>query len=198
MNLKEIWRDKVVERFEDLQERARQQWMTLAPRERLIVSVMASLLVVLLSVLVVKEVFTFFSRHDRAVQASLENIGSIQSLSAEISAQRTQLIQFDRLRNMRGAEFQLNSFLENQARQFALSVEQINPTKVRTPNPSAEEDWVEVKLAKDVRLDGVLKWLRAIEEPLGIRIIDLQIKPQFADPTKLEVSAVVAATKEAP
>ena len=74
MNLALLWRERIAEPFEEIQEKARQQWMALNPRERMILSVLASALVVLLAVLLLKEAVVFFSRHEIQMQENLTNI----------------------------------------------------------------------------------------------------------------------------
>lgn len=196
MKIPQFWREKIVEPLDELQERARQQWLTLAPRERLIVSVLASVMIALLGILVVKEAFTFFSRHENQVSESIQNITEIQNLASEISKQRVDLIRYERLRNKRDKDFKLSPFLESEARKFSVSIEKISPTKARTTEKDPAEEWVELKLGKDTTLDSALKFFQGVEEPLGLRIIEMSIKPQFADPTKLEVTAIIAGKKE--
>jgi len=194
--LSQIWREKILEPFEELQERARQQWLTLAPRERLIVSVLASTMVLLLSILIIKEAFTFFSHHENQVSESLINIGEIQALASELSKQRSDLVRYERLRNRRDKDFKLTTFLESEAQKFSVVIDKMNPTKARTTEKDPSEDWVELKLGSNSNLDSVLKFFQGVEEPLGLRVVELAIKPQFTDPTKLEVTATIAAKKE--
>lgn len=194
--IKQFWREKIAEPLDELQERARQQWMTLAPRERMILSVLASVFSLLLAILLVKEAFTFFSRHEDQVAESLSQITEIQKLSAEISRQRDGLGQYERLLARRDQDFKLNTFLETEARKFGVTVEKISPTKARLQEGDPEQEWVEVRLGKETSLDNSLKFLKSLEEPIGVRLVDLQIKPQFTDPTKLEVIATVASLKE--
>lgn len=196
MNWTQIWREKIVEPLDELQERGRQQWMTLNPRERLIVSVLASVMVVLVAVLVVKEAFTFFSKHENQVQSMMDHIGEIQKLAGEISKQRSDLVKYERLRNKRGNDFKLSTFLEGEARRYNVAIEKLSPTKPKTTEKDSDEEWVEVKLAKETTLDAALKFLQAAEEPIGVRLVELEIKPQFTDPTKLDVLAIVASRKE--
>jgi len=162
----------------------------------MIVSVLASVMIVLLGVLVVKETVTFFSRHENQVQAMMDHIGEIQKLSSEISKQRSDLIRYERLRNRRGQDFKLSTFLESEARKYNVVLEKVGPTKPRNPDDAAEEEWVEVQLGKDTTLDAALKFFQSAEEPIGVRLVELQMKPQFTDPTKLDVTAIMAAKKE--
>jgi type II secretory pathway component PulM len=196
MNWTQMWREKIVEPLDELQERGRQQWMTLNPRERLIVSALASVMVVLIAVLVVKEAFTFFSKHENQVQSMMDHIGDIQKLAGEISRQRSDLVKYERLRNKRGNDFKLSTFLEGEARRYNVAIEKLSPTKPKTTEKDADEEWIEVKLAKETTLDAALKFLQAAEEPIGVRLVELEIKPQFTDPTKLDVLAIVASRKE--
>lgn len=196
MNLPAVWKEKFAEPIEELQERARQQWLTLKPTERLIISVLAAILALLTAILIVKEAFTFFSRHETQVQESLENINEIQKLSAEISDQRMNLREYDRLKSRRGETFKINSFLETEGQRLGVAIEKVSPTKSRSSEKGSDEEWYEIKLGKNTTLDMAIRYLQAVQEPLGVRLIDLSMKPQFTDPTHLEVIAVIAALKE--
>lgn len=194
--IKKLWNEKLAEPLEEIQERLRQHWLSLAPRERMIVSILGSVLLFLLAVLLVKEAYTFFSRHENQITESMSQMTDIQQLSAELSRQRNDLSQFERLRSRRSEDFKLSTFLETEARKYGVTLEKVSPTKPRDVDVAKEEDWMEVRLAKDTTLDNALKFLRSVEEVLGVRLIDLQIRPQFTDPTKLEVIATVASRKE--
>jgi type II secretory pathway component PulM len=193
MSLKLFWKEKIAEPWDELQEKVRTQWSSLAPRERLILSVLASLFVVLLSILLIKEAFTFFSRHEMRAESDFQNVAEIQKLSSELANQRADLSRYESLRRKRTEPFQINQFIETQARDFNVSLEKISPAK---PRGDSDEDWVEVRLGKNTTLSSALRFLRSVEEPIGVRLVDLEIKPQFADITKLDVVAVFAIKQE--
>ena len=194
MKIKLIWKEKISEPLDELQEKLKAQWSTLAPRERLILSILGAVFVVLLSTLVFKEAFTFFNRHEIKAEADVQNVSEIQKLSSEISAQRNEINRFDSLKRSRGEPFQINQFIEGRARDFNVSLEKISPAKPRGENSG--EEWVEVRLGKTTSLSAALRFLKSVEEAIGVRIVDLEMKPQFADMTKLDVVAVIAIKQE--
>lgn len=194
MSLKLFWKEKIAEPWDELQEKLRAQWAALAPRERLILSVLGSVFAILLSVLLIKEAFTFFNRHETKAESDLLNISEIQKLSSELSTQRNELNRYESLRRKRGEPFQINQFFESQARDFNVNLDKISPAKPR--GEASDEEWVEVRLGKSTTLSSALKFLKSAEEAIGVRLVDLEMKPQFTDMTKLDVVAIFAIKQE--
>lgn len=184
------------EPLEEFQEKARQQWLSLNPRERTVLSVLAGVLCLLLSALVVKEAAGFFFRAESMAQNNLKNIERIQRLSDELLQQRSEMGRYDRLKGKRGEDFKITTYIETEAAKFGLSIAKMAPTKAQIDDKAPAQDWVEVALGKEATLDRVLKFLDSVEETLGVRIIELSIKTQFQDPTKLEVTTIIANLRE--
>lgn len=189
------WREKVQEPLEELQERLRQQWLSLNSRERLILSILAGVMCLLLSILVIKEATTFFFRSELQAQNNLKNIEKIQRISQDLLSQRSDITRYDRLLDRRGEGFKISTFIEDEAKKYGIVIAKMAPVKAQVDDKAPEQEWVEVQL-KDVSLDSVMKFLQSVEEMLGIRMVELSIKPQFSDSTKLEVTTIFANLKE--
>lgn len=189
------WREKVVEPLEELQERLRQQWLSLNARERMVLSILAGVMCILLSALIVKEAATFFFRSELEAQNNLKNIEKIQRVSQELLTQRTDISRYDRLKEKRGEAFKISTFIESEAQKFGITIAKMAPVKAQVDEKAPEQEWVEVQV-KDARLDSLTKFLQSAEETLGLRIVELDLKPSFSDTTKLEMTATFANLKE--
>ncbi len=188
-------REKVGERFDELQEKVRAQWMEFNPREKLIVSVLAGVMGLLVFALVAKETTSLFSRVSSEAENNYKNIEKIQSLMKDLQLQQTDLSRFIRLREKRGENFKLQGFVESEAVKFGTVVSKVAPTRALDDSGKEikTEEWIEVHL-KDASLDSMLKFLSSIEDTLGLRIVNLKVNTQFADPTKLDLITVIAST----
>jgi type II secretory pathway component PulM len=189
------WKEKIVEPLEDWQEKARQQWLSLNPRERLILSGLASVMTLLLMALFIKEATGFFFRQTSMAENNFKNIERIQRLSDELLQQKVEISRYDALKEKRGEDFKLSSYIEAEAARVGISITKMAPTKVKSGKDSGEEDWVEVQLSRDTTLSPLLKFLAGVEQGLGVRIVELSVKPDFTNPSKLEVTAIIANSK---
>jgi type II secretory pathway component PulM len=190
------FKEKTIERFDETQEKVRAQWMAFNPREKMIVSTLAGVMLLLLVVLIVKETSSLFSRVSNEAGSNYKNIERIQSLMKDLAQQRADLQRYERLRGKRGDSFKLQSFIESEATRYGAMVQKVSPVRAMGTNDKekTDEEWMEVQL-KDTSLDSMLKFLTSIEETLGLRIVELKVKTQFADSTKLEITAVIASVK---
>ncbi len=191
------FKDKTVERFEEVQEKFRAQWLAFSPREKMIVSSLVGVLTLLIIALVVKETSGLLTKVSSQAEMNFNNIEKIQNLLRDLTLQRGDLMKYERLRGKRGSEFDLQKYIQQEAARYGATVAKISPTRALAAdgNEIKDEDWAEVQL-KDATLDSALKLLSSVEETLGLKVISLNIKPQFADPTKLDITTVISNTKE--
>ncbi len=189
------WREKMIEPMDELQEKARQQWQSFAPRERLILTILAALMSLSLSVLVLKEGYSFYSGHANQVETNFKNVDKIQSLISELKSQRSSLLKYERLSTKIGPDFDLNSYMQSQATKFGVSLTKTAPTRPKTGSDNSKEEWLEIQMAP-TSLDSAIRFLESVEESLGIRLVELSVKPQFADPSKLDITAIWAHSKD--
>jgi hypothetical protein len=186
---------KILEKAQDLQEKARQFWMTLNMREKILLSIIAGFMSVLVVAAVVKQgAGLVFERASQAEQ-TVQNIGKIERLAKKLIQQRGPLLRYERLRAKRGDNFDAISFIKTQASKFGAEVKKVSPTR---PKEASEEnlEWIELQLGGQTSLSAAMKLLESIEEPLGVRIVELSIKPQFSKKSQLEVTALITNAKE--
>lgn len=191
-----VFREKFTEKFEETHEKLRAQWMSFSPREKMVVSIMAGVMGLLVCALIIKEGATLVSRVSSQSERNLENIEKIQVLLRDLSAQKADLMKYERLRGKRGETFDLQKFLVEEATRYGANLEKSLPTRALSPDGKEikNEDWVEVTL-KDASLDATLKFLSSIEDTLGLKVMELKMKPQFADPTKFEVVTLISSAR---
>lgn len=189
------WREKIAEPLEEIQEKVRQQWLGLNARERLILSILAGVLCLLLSVLILKEATTFFFRSELEAQNNLRSVEKIQRISQELLAQRSEMQRYDRLKEKRGDGFKISSFIEKQAQAVGINISRMAPTKALTAENETDADWVEVQV-KEASLESSTQFLSSVEEALGVRLVELEMKPLFSDVTKIEFLAIFSVQKE--
>ncbi len=201
MKLIQKFREQFQEPFEEYQEKARQFWLTLAPREKIIISVLTGILGVLIVVFVVKESTSLLISASSTAERNMENAERIQRLAAELSDQRMELQRYTQLDQKRGGEnFSLTGFLNAQAAEAGVTVAKVSSTRPRvtagkTESADEAEEWVEVQFGKGAALEPTMRFLSEAEEALGVRLVELTIKPDFAEPNKLDVTAVFAGKK---
>src|SRR4051794_18444757 len=107
------FREKVIEPFEEYQEKARLWWMSLAPREKLILASAAAIASLLVIALVAKQANDLLISTASTSANNVQNIERIQKLAAELSVQRQGLMRYEQLKGKRGSgDFKLTSFLE--------------------------------------------------------------------------------------
>lgn len=191
------FRDRFSEPLEDLQERARSYWLGLAPRERLILSILGGLTALLFTALLLKETFGFFLGHEHMTESNLKNVSRIQTLAGELATQRADMMKYERLLSRRPSPFKLSTYVESEAQKYGIGVSKAAPSKAPA-NASEGEEFLEITLSSGVGLDRLLKMLQSLEETLGVRLVELTIKPEFADPTKLNVVFTIAGKAEIP
>jgi len=182
---------KIFEPLADVQDKVRQYWVTLNPRERIILSVLAGVMSLLVVAVVIKQSVGFVFNQASQAEDTLKNITKIQRLSETWIQQRGELLRYERMRGRRGDNFDLIPFINDLASKYGTTVTKISPTRPSSATKDMKADWVEVKLGGTTSLSSAMKLLRSIEEPLGVRIHELTIKPQFSDKTKVEVRALV-------
>ena len=190
------WRDKMAEPLDEWQEKIRQQWLSLNPKERLVLSILAVIMFLLIAALAAKEGAGFFLRQAGKAENNYKNIERIQRLSDELLRQRADISRYEMLKTKRGDSFKLSGFLEDEASKAGVVISKMAPTKVKATSDYGEEEWVEVQFSKETNLDSLLKFLSHVEEGLGVRLVELSIKPDFTNPTKLEAVVTVANIKD--
>src|SRR4051812_31106261 len=92
------WREKILDPFEEYQEKARLQWMALKPRERWILGVTAVVMSFLIVVLVIREVNQFFFSHTLEAESNMKNVDTIERMASELLQQKGQMLRYEQLK----------------------------------------------------------------------------------------------------
>jgi hypothetical protein len=58
-----------------------------------------------------------------------------------------------------------------------------------------DKEYLEVQV-KEATLDSALRFLQGIEQTLGLQVLDLTVKPDYANPSRLEMTAVISNQKD--
>ncbi|PIR22700.1 MAG: hypothetical protein COV44_05975 [Deltaproteobacteria bacterium CG11_big_fil_rev_8_21_14_0_20_45_16] len=190
------FRDRLFEQFELRQDQARQQWSKLNQREQIILGAAGSVFALALLVFSLRLLGGLFSSPVFQTEQALDDIQKIQSMIGELRSLRLQVRLFDRQADQKTEDFQVTRYLEEQAQRFGVKIEELKPTRAKSSLVSDEEELFEFNLGKEVSLDQSLKFLEAVEAPLGLRLLSLQMKPNYTDPNKLEVRATIAHHKD--
>lgn len=192
------WKDKFVEKVEEVQEKFRAQWLALNDREKKILTTLAALVGVLIFAVAVKETSAVFTHVASQSESNIKNLERIQSYVQELQSQNSDLMKYERMFAKRGGDFVFTSFIDTEAKRFGLNLTKTSPTRALTDSKSDKsdnlEEWLEVQI-KDASIDSLVKFLASIEETLGLQLVDLSIKPQFQDITKLDMTVVISNKK---
>ncbi|MDB5036886.1 MAG: hypothetical protein JWQ35_414 [Bacteriovoracaceae bacterium] len=191
------YKEKFFEKFDEVQEKLRAQWFAFNPREKMIVSILAGVMGFLIVALIIKETSSLFSKASSDAENNYKNIEKIQTLLKDLSQQRSDLMRYEKLRGNRGESFKLSGFLETESAKYGITIAKTSPARALSADgkESKNEEWLSVDI-KDTSLDSILKFLSSVEETLGLRVVELKVKPQFADATKLDVTTVIASLKD--
>lgn len=188
-NLRETFGNKL----DTLREKLQSFWSELAPREKLILIVAGSLAGFLAVIFLGQQLGQIILRSGPSAQTTYADSKEALRYISELKNQRFQAQRFDRLKTQRAENFNLEEFLQKNSKLYGLQVESILPKKIASSKEVDPSDKLfEVKLKSGSSLDASLRFLNQIEEILGLRILELNMAPQFDDPTKLNVQFLLA------
>lgn len=189
------WKDRLAEKIDESQEKVRAQWLALNEREKKIITTLAGLVAVLIFAVGVKETSSVFTHVASQSESNIKNLEKIQNYVQELHAQGSELMRYERLSSKRGENFVFSAFIESEAKKFGLNIAKTSPAKVLAEDKAEKsEEWLEIQI-KDGSLDSIVKFLASIEETLGLGVIELNIKTQFQDITKMDMTAVISNKK---
>jgi|GEM_PF-5989726 len=189
------WKEKILEKFELLQDQARTTWSNLNKREKIILSSALGLLALTLFAFLIKQFSAFLLSPGFSLEANLKEIHHIQYTVRELKDLRMDARRFDRLQMQQSSNFQLNSFIEQEAQTYRVTLKEIKPTRAKSSLAKEKDELYEIQLDPSTSLEASLRFLSGVESALGVRILNLNMKPNYTDPTKLEVQAVIAYSK---
>lgn len=189
------FKDKWSDTRTDLQEKLSQFWQNLQPRERLLLSITVGTTTFLLLLFFIKNTISVFYDQSTKAEKNYASYSKIQQLAEEMIKQKPLLLRYERLRAKRDENFNTTNFIQQQAANAGVTLTQISPTRPRGTKETENTEWFELKMGEGSTLPSALKLLQSIEEVLGMKVVEISVKPQFSDPTQLDVTAVIMNVK---
>ena len=188
-NLRETFGNKI----DVVREKLQNFWGELAPREKLILIVAGSLAGFLAMIFLGQQLGQMILKSGPSAQTTYSDSKEVLRYVSELKNQRFQAQIFDRLKTQRAENFNLEDFMQKNSKLYGLQVESVLPKKIASSKEVDPTDKLfEVKLKSGGSLDASLRFLNETEEVLGLRILELNMAPQFDDPTKLNVQFLLA------
>jgi hypothetical protein len=189
-------KDKISQTIDGLQDQAQSAWANFSKRERIILGSAAGLFAVALLALALKFLGGFISGSQFDSAKTMKEVHEIQKLISELKSLKFKADQFDRKSKQKGEKFTMTKHIEDKAKRFRVTVKGVKPTRATSSLTEEGDELFEVQLASGSSLDDSLRFLDAVEDPIGVRIISMSMKPNFTDPSKFDVKFRVAHTKE--
>jgi general secretion pathway protein M len=171
--------------------RLRNAFTSLEPRERLLVSIVAGILGLLLFyAVVVSPLLGAADRGEQRLATADQQLRAMERLRREYDDVRARLADIE-TRIQRGARGNLRTTLESLAQQATVKVESMEPQS--TPShPKYHETKVEVGLS-NVTLTQTVNYLHQIESsPQALSVKSLRIRSRPENPELLDVSFTVS------
>jgi len=187
-----IIRDQTIERWEDILERSRTWWSSLAQRERIILGSALGLFAAIFIIFIAKTFGGMLSDTARRAESLSENGRRIQTLIQQVVETRLQADRFDSLSLSTQDPGPLKELLDRQANRYGVSIAEAKPTTSPSSLAAKDDEVLDVKLSPDTSLSSALSFLDAVQNRLGIRILHLKIIPSKEDRQKLSVEALIS------
>ncbi len=185
-------RDQAIERWEDLLERTRTWWSSLAQRERIILGSAFGLFAAIFVIFIAKTFGGMLSDTSRRAESLSENGRKIQTLIQQVIETRVQADRFDSLSLSNQDTAPLKELLERQASRYGVTIAESKPSTIPTSLAEKEDEILEVRLGPETSLSSALSFLDAVQNRLGIRILHLKIIPGKEDRQKLNVEVMIS------
>lgn len=169
----------------------RTYYARLSERERLIVLGSVGAGIVFIMVLVYSTLLATTASMDRKIDTARANLKQIQELRKEYVKTERQIEQFDRMIQRTSPDFQLATHLEQLAQRNGVSIDSLKDQPAPS-NDLYKETQVSVSV-RQVTLRTLIDLLHEIENSRELlRITSIQVKPNFQDPTQLNVKFTVS------
>lgn len=190
-----LLKDQILERWEDLFERSRTWWAGLSPREKIILGSASGVFGAILIVFVLKTLTTVLTETSRRAESLTENGRRIQSLIQQVNETRTQSQRFDTLMGSLKDTSSLKEYIDRQANRYGVMIAQSKPPTTPSTLATPEDEVLEIQLGTDTSLSAALNFLEAVQNRLGVRILQLRMMPDLTDRQKMNVDALIAKRK---
>lgn len=186
------WKEQALEGIETAREKVIQFWKPLNIREKWILGVAGTSFASLLFYVLLSQTWAWVGSRIQGEQISEREIRQVQRLVEDLMSHRMEIRRYERLRLEKGENFNLESYIRDQANQLGLSIRSLEPIQPTTPLVGPEEEYLELKLELQSPLAGSLRLLDQLESILGVRVVTLSMKPNFSDRSQVEVTAGIA------
>lgn len=188
-------KEKAQELLEQGQDQFRAFWSKLNKREQMILGGVSGLVGVLLIFYILKNLGGFISGSQFDTSSTLTDVSAIQRLLDERRVLRRDARSYERIMGRQNQDFDLQSHAEQKAQSFGIKLKSIKPTRVKSALADSTDSLYEVTMDPGVTLGDAMKFLESLEEPIGVRILSLEMKTNFEDRSKLDIKATLASKK---
>lgn len=183
--------DTLREKLAQLWEPIQTEINRLSSRERLILLITTVSIFFLVSLALLIWVGSSASGLDRKIAKSKTNIQEIIKLGQIYQAKEAQISELDRRMLQTPKDFRLATELEKIANASGIQIDSFKE-RPGSPHEFYEENQVLLSI-KEVDIRSLIDFLQSIENARRFMLItNLNIKPGFKDPTKLNVQAVIS------
>lgn len=187
---------KILEQIEPYQDKIKDYWNALSQREKIIAGITGAVFALAVVYSIGTQLVGVVSSLRFDSQNAQEQIADIQALAARVQNYKREATRYERLVQRRGENFQVNSFVENAARRSGVSIKSISPQRVRSGGAEEGAELYNLELESGATLEASLRFLKDLEEVIGLKILTLSMKTDFTDASKLEVKASLSFRKE--
>lgn len=182
-------RSRVAEQLGPRLDQIREFYDKLERREKLIVNVLVGFIAVLIVYSIIAGLFDSLSQYERKIQDTLKTARKVESVMRVIADSKRKIDRYERLLARRGSNFSITAFLEREAQKKGLQIKNVSQPKFEDLGNQVSKISVSVDMESNAQLGAIIDFLGAIERsPNLLRVSQLNIKPRFDDPQKLEVS----------
>lgn len=188
-------KEKILENFEVYQEQFRGWWSKLAFREKVILGSASGLLGLVLLLAGAQQGFELLSSAFGRVDLA-ERLTQVQSQVNRILQLQSQANRYDQLRGGLSDEFNFETEVNRRASRLGLNIDALRPSSTKSLLAEESSRLYEIRFSKETNLDRSLRFLDDLQSILGVRLINLRMKPGFQDRSQFEVEALFAVSED--
>lgn len=191
MKLNEL-KDRISEWSSLGQEKARSFWEGLNSRERWIVGIAGGAFTLAITAFVIQFMFGLLLSSFYSPAKVVSELNEIQSLLQDSQSLRQDALQYDRLLRRQTGDFKLETFAENQAKQFGVKIQSLKASSIKSRWANPQDKLFEIEIEKNSDFEPSMKFLDSLQDSLGVKIVNLEIRSAFKDKSKIDLKAIIA------
>lgn len=163
----------------------------LTERERYIVLGIAGGAILLVFAGIYLSLLAATAKMDTRIAKSRDSLRELAALRTEYAKTEQQINEFERIIQRTDPDFQLATELEKLGRRHGVNIDSLKD-RAGPPNDLYRETQAAVSV-KEITLQSLINYLFDIEHSKALlRITSLKVKPNFRDPTQLNVDFIVS------